>query len=493
MTTGLNEGRLVRVSISLAPLAAARRNFGTLLIAGDSDVIDVGERVRSYTDLDSVAADFGTTAPEYLAAALYFGQSPRPDKLMVGRWARTDTNGLVRGTVLSAAQQLLATWTAISTGSFSVGLDGGGPGDITGLDFSGETNLNGVASVITAAFGGDATCTWDGSRFVLKSTTTGPASAVSYLGTAGSGVDISTMLRMTSATASAVVDGMAAETALEGAVALGDTSGLWYGLTFAAGTMPDTAAMAAVAGYIEAATPNRIFGVTETDSGVLDSSVTDDLASTMSAAGYSRTLVQYSANPYAVASLLGRAFSVNFNANRSVITLMFKSEPGVVAETITETQAQTLAAKRCNVFVNYQNGTAIIQGGVMSGNAFIDERHGLDWLANALTNSCYNVLLQARTKVPQTDAGMNQLVGACTSVMAEAVNNGLVAPGVWNAEGFGHLERGQELPTGFYLYAPPIAEQDQAVREQRTAVPIQVAAKLAGAVHDMDVLVNVNR
>ena len=103
MTQGLNVGRLVSVTVNLAPLAAARRGFGTLLIAGDSNVIDGSERFRTYVDLESVAGDFGTSAPEYEAASLYFGQSPRPQQLMIGRWIRTATAAMLKGGILTTA------------------------------------------------------------------------------------------------------------------------------------------------------------------------------------------------------------------------------------------------------------------------------------------------------------------------------------------------------------------------------------------------------
>ncbi len=65
----------------------------------------------------------------------------------------------------------------------------------------------------------------------------------------------------------------------------------------------------------------------------------------------------YSTNKYAAISAIGRAFTVNFSANRSTITLKFKHLPSVEAEGLTETQANTLAAKRCNVFAAYNNPT----------------------------------------------------------------------------------------------------------------------------------------
>ncbi|ELJ9363915.1 DUF3383 family protein, partial [Salmonella enterica] len=62
----------------------------------------------------------------------------------------------------------------------------------------------------------------------------------------------------------------------------------------------------------------------------------------------------------------GRAFTVNFNGSNTTITLKFKQEPGVTYETLDLSQAKALDAKNCNVYVYYQNDTAILQQGVMS-------------------------------------------------------------------------------------------------------------------------------
>jgi hypothetical protein len=491
MTQGLNVGRLVNVSVNLAPLASARRGFGTLLIAGDSSVIDAGERFRSYVDLESVAGDFGTSAPEYKAASLYFGQSPRPQTLMVGRWVRTATNALLKGGILTPAEQLLTNWTAITGGSFVISIDGTEK-TFTTLDFSAATNLNGVASVINAALTG-GTVSWDGSRFTVTSSSTGVTSTVGYATAALTGTDISALLKFTATTALAPVPGFAVESPVEAVAEFANRSGTWYGLAFAASTMPTDDQAIAVGEFIQGASITRIYGVTELDTRVLDATYTNDLASRFKALKYSRTFVQYSPNVYAVCSQMGRAFSVNFAANRSTITLMYKQEPGIVAQYLTETQAQTLKAKRCNVYVNYQNDTAILQYGVMSGEAYFDEIHGLDWFADAVQTRLYNLLYQSKTKIPQTDAGQNQLVTGAADVCQEAINNGLIAPGQWNADGFGQISRGDFLTEGFYIYTPPMAAQDQSIREQRIAPPIQIALKLAGAIHEIDAIVDVNR
>ena len=49
------------------------------------------------------------------------------------------------------------------------------------------------------------------------------------------------------------------------------------------------------------------------------------------------------------------------------------------------------------------------------------------------------------------------------------------------------------LNNGFYIFTQPMALQDQSIREQRIAPPIQVAIKLAGAIQECDVIIDVNR
>jgi hypothetical protein len=492
MVNELSVNRLINVSINLQPLAIPRRSFGVLLIAGDSNIIDGVERLRSYTNIEGVADDFGTSAPEYLAASLYYSQTPKPLNLMIGRWLRTATAGLLRGGILTSAEQGMGNWTTITNGGFRIDIDNV-TRTVTGRDFSAETNLNGVASVISAGLTGGVV-TWNGSRFVVTSSTTGIASEVDFAIAPLSGVDISTQLKLTVATALTPVPGFAPETPLEAVTAFADISGTWYGLMFAAATQPTDAQSTNVAAYIQAASKTRIYGITEQDTRVLDSGYVADIGTALSALNYTRTFGQYcSSNPYAIASFFGRAFSVNFAASKSTLTMMYKQEPGITSENITESQAQSLATKRYNVFASYDNGASIVQYGVMFGQAYFDEIHGLDWLKDAVENSLFNLLYQSKTKIPQTEAGVSQLKTEAARVLDESVNNGLVAAGVWNADGFGQLSRGDFLTNGYYIYSSPIALQPQADREQRKSPPIQIAVKLAGAIHTIDVQIDVNR
>ena len=69
-TPSLPISSLINVSVNLSPQAAQAQALNNALVLGGSDVIDVNERIRDYATLDEVATDFGTSAPEYLAAPL---------------------------------------------------------------------------------------------------------------------------------------------------------------------------------------------------------------------------------------------------------------------------------------------------------------------------------------------------------------------------------------------------------------------------------------
>lgn len=493
MPQGLPVSDVVEVDILMAPRAAQMRNFGSLLVLGSSDVISPLERMRTYTSFDAVEADFGTEAPETQAAQRYYSQSPQPKDLYVGRWVKDAAAGELQGGILTQTQQDMALFTAVTDGSMKITIDGTLK-TITGVTFAAESNLNGVAARVADKLP-TATVVWDASagRFVVTSKTTGATSAVSFAQANTSGTDLSALMHLTQDDGAKTAAGLPAESLTDCVALMAEFSAKWYGLTLADSGV-QLADAVAVAKLIEAQSPSRIFGYTVQDGNATDPQSDGDIAAQLSAANLGRTLTQYSgSDPYAAPSLMGRAFSVNFNGNNTTITLKFKQEPGITAEFLTSTQAKALKAKNCNVFVNYNNDTAIIQEGVMCNGDFIDERHGLDWLQNFLQTNLYNLFYTSTTKIPQTDAGNTRLLANVEASMDQAVDNGLIAPGVWNGGPIGHLSPGDMLTKGYYVWMDAIDTQAQSDREARKAVPIQVACKLAGAVHFADVLVNVVR
>ncbi|EAQ6363605.1 DUF3383 family protein [Salmonella enterica subsp. enterica serovar Cotham] len=383
MAKGLPLNRVTNVTVTLSARAAQGRNFGSMLILGNSTVIPITERLRLYSDPADIGDDFGVDSEEYKAAVVWFSQSPRPTQLYVGRWVDS-----------------------------------------------------------------------------LTSAESGPT-----------------------------------ETLLQAVNALLDYNS-WYGLHLAVpvADYPDDADLISVSSAIESATVSRILAITSSEADILSSAVETDLATKLKAAKYSRTYIQYSStSPYAALSAFGRAFTVNFNGSNTTITLKFKQEPGITYETIGTSQANALEAKNCNVYVYYENDTAILEQGVMCNGDFFDERHGLDWLQNAVQTADYNTLYTSTTKIPQTDAGTTTRIANIEKVLDVADKSGLFAPGIWTGGPMGQLGTGDTLTKGYYTWADTVDNQLQTDREARKGVPIQVAAKLAGAVHYGDVAITVVR
>lgn len=605
MPNTLPVSRLINVSINMSPQAAQGANLNTGLILGASAVIDTGERFRAYASAAAVGTDFGLTAPEYLAAALYFNQVPQPQSLLVGRWAKTATAAKLKGGLIAAAAQAMANWTIISNGAFSITIDGVVK-NVTGLDFTAQTNLNGVASVISTALGAAGNCVWNAnySRFEITSATTGAGTAASgtitltgnpaandtvtvggtaitfvsanptgnqvllgttaaqtaanlqaflqasadvniskckysttlgvvsvtyaSVGTAGnsftlaksstnitlsgatlsggvnassityatspaSGTDVSAQLGLTSGLASAPVNGVAAEQPVDAVAAMVSNFGRQFlGISFADSTVTNNQHLA-VAAYIEA-DQAHLYGITSQEAAAVDSTQTTDIGYLLKQLDYKYSFAQWSStSPYAVASMLGRLLTVNFNGNRTTITLMYKTEPGVVAESINTTQANALDGKNYNYYVNYDNSTAIIQNGITPSGIFIDSIYNAIWFRNRVQTDLYNALYTSPTKIPQTDAGNQVLAAKIESSCAAAVTNGYLAAGVWQQAGFGALNQGDTLSKGYYVYTPPISSQSLSDRQARKSVPFQVAALEAGAIHSIALTVNVQR
>jgi hypothetical protein len=266
----------------------------------------------------------------------------------------------------------------------------------------------------------------------------------------------------------------------------------FYALMFADANVTDDQHLA-VAAFVEG-DGKHAYGVTTTNSNALDSTVTTDLGSKLKGFLYKRTWIQFSSSdPYAIASLFGRLLTVNFDAANTALTLMWKQEPGVTAELLTETQGATLKAKRINVFAAYQNDAAILQYGQTPSGLFIDSVYNADWFRQRLQTDVFNLFYESPTKVPQTDAGDHEVYNVLTAACAAAVNNDYLGPGTWQSQGFGALKMNDFLDKGYYIFVPPIATQNQADRQARKSVPFQIAAKESGALHSANILVNVNR
>ena len=265
----------------------------------------------------------------------------------------------------------------------------------------------------------------------------------------------------------------------------------WYGLGFAFSKEIDNQQILEVAKDIEGFSPSRTLWVTTREVGSIQENSDNNLAYLLNKAKLSRTWCQYSSsNPYAAISAFARIATVDYTGENTTLTLKFKNEPTIESETLTSSQYKVLASRKCNVFVLLQNGESIIQEGYMSDGTWADTRIGVDSLQNNLQVAGFN-LLYSDNKIPLTDEGMTTLKNAYDQVCQQYVTNGFFAPGLWDGPDIGILKTNHMLNNGYYIYVPPIATQSSADRAARKAVTMQIACKLAGAVHFSNLIVNV--
>jgi hypothetical protein len=332
----------------------------------------------------------------------------------------------------------------------------------------------------------------------------GASAALSFLSAAGAGTDLSAPLMMQAANAPGayIVPGVATETPLAAIQACRAASSMWYAAHFATNvnnsdedTVLTPAALQAVGAAVLGFGRPSLLGVTVQEPASLLSTSTTDTAAVLNAANNNRIFTMYSSTSgFAACSFFGRAATVDFTGANTAITMKFQNAPGIAAEVLTEAQYAALAGKKCNAFVQYNDGLAIIQEGVMADGTFFDEIQNIDWMAQAVQTACINTLAQAGTKVPQTDAGMHVLLAAVDAVMAQGVANGVVGPGLaWQGGNVGALVNGQIIPSGWYIYQQPIAQQSPAARGLRQGTLMQVCFNFAGAVHSQSVQISVVR
>jgi hypothetical protein len=91
---------IVNIIVSASASSTALKGFNVGLIIGESTVISASVRTKEYTDTDSMITDsFTSDDAEYKAAVLYFSQSPRPNKVIIGRWDTTGTETITEALI----------------------------------------------------------------------------------------------------------------------------------------------------------------------------------------------------------------------------------------------------------------------------------------------------------------------------------------------------------------------------------------------------------
>ena len=458
---------IVEVNVNVSPVAVVRDEFNIGLILGESAVIPYATRAKRYANLAAVGLDFGDTDAEYLGAVSYFGQSPTPPALWIGRYRKTgiaEVQSLVIGAKCSHAESVQVF---LDGTTFSVALT---TNDDTALKVA--TAIRGATFTGWTTGGTSATVTF------TKNATGVCSSPFGYReGTSGA-----------SGTLTQQTVGEADETILDAINACRSVSTEWYGLALAkdiiASEMLDIQAVLDIADGVEAIVPSAVFFnlIDETYQLVADLENLKD-------AGYVKTISMVD-NDLGHIALMGKALGLNYEGSPA-FNLAYKSLVGVTPQTDAAKLA-TVLDNNGNIYVNQGVSYDLLRQGQMASGAYYDEVLYLDMLVNDIQIAIMTALTGS-PKVPQTEAGMTQLIAAISRACDSYVTKGFIAEGVWNGTAVLNLATGDTLSKGYMIQSLPVAAQSANDRAARKATTMYVCIKLAGAIEHVVINVNVDR
>jgi hypothetical protein len=500
----LNLNDIIQISVVISPSSAVGPSFNQGLIVGTSSIIAGTslDRTRAYSSTNGMTADgFSLTSPEYLAAEIYFGQTPQPTQVVIGRWNSSTETALA---AVQACRSLNPNWYLVS-------VCGASAQDILMISAYVNSCQPAAQHFVTTA---DAA--------VLAST----ALAAGYqIGAASPSTNISAGSQTTLQIAvDADVYGL---TPTYHAVTLTSVTGLNTGALVASALQAAIQALGGAYAAVTVAFTGGVYLVTSATSGPLSririvNGATNDLAAALKLgaangatntdgvgsvalalmdANYMRTLTQYSTQtPNAVVGAMGYAMGSNTGTANSSFALADKVITGVTPEPLTEAQAAIfvgvdgVGGDNVNFVATYNNTYTVFENGTMANGMWFDEVLGLDQLVSQIATAVMN-LKTGSQKIPYTEGGMTLLRNGIKVPLESAVTTGFLAPGTWDGPpltiGATTLNTGDTLSEGYLVLSATIASQSSANKGARISPPIYVIPCLAGAIQGIVIAVQV--
>lgn len=385
------------------------------------------ERVREYTSLTAVQADFATTTAEYKQASKVFGQSPRPPKLLIGRCA------------LKPTLRFAVTPIALNSYTYRMKVNG------TEVSFTsdGTATLTEIIVGLKAAI--DA--------LALPITVTDQTTFMRVIAnTPGAFFSLSSSDSNLALLQDHADPGVATDLA---AIALERSD--WYGLLT---HFNSKAFVEAAAAWIEA--NKRLYLASSCDSAMRNtvSSGTDDVGESLKALAYKKTALvdAMGSEDFADAAIMGLCFTYTPGEE----TWKFKTLAGAPVASYTATQRSNLRAKNVN-FYEATAGVNMFEEGYSSSGEYIDFVRYLDFLEARIQERVFGKLSVAK-KVPFNDDGI--------AIVTSEVRGQLQSD-----------EDREALNAGWTVTAPKASTVPLIDKSTRTLRNVEFSAVYAGAIH----------
>jgi hypothetical protein len=264
----------------------------------------------------------------------------------------------------------------------------------------------------------------------------------------------------------------------------------FYGLAISH-EMTDADAMKAAL-WVE--TQIMLYGRASSDPLILDpASQTDDFASklkttTQRAFAFAR---EEAKEDYPELATISRTIAVDLRLPNSAITIGVQPLAAIEPSGFTLGQFNAATTKNANVY-QVIGPNPVVFPGVMANGLFIEDQFGIDFLQSYITLLAISGIERAR-RVPQTDQGMNYLVGYLDTGLVQIVSSGFLAPGYWDAATIrGVVENGELLAKGYKIIAAPINTLTPDQRAAGFGSNIAIVLKGSGAIHQLNIYMPFN-
>lgn len=275
-------------------------------------------------------------------------------------------------------------------------------------------------------------------------------------------------IAMTDATADA---GIAADLA---AIALADPD--FYGLCLdsnGAAEVEAAAAWAESGGLYE-------FTAQTADSAVPDSTA---IADTTSVAAYLKSHVEFRTVPwfhptiganFIAAAILGDRLKAAPGSD----TWNLKTLAGIAVYDLTSTQLTNLRAKNVNVYIDIAGEPSTYEGTVAAGE-YADVIRGRDWQISDIKTSVFGTISNAE-KIPYTAEGADLIAGAIRASLRRGVANGFIVAS--------YIDDNGKVQPGFTVTVPNVDALTSSQRQSRRLPNVKFSARMAGAIHAVDIV-----
>ncbi|WP_334350885.1 DUF3383 family protein [Citrobacter portucalensis] len=396
MSASINN--VINVTLLEEGRAAARDNINVCaILTSQTGVLSTAERWRSYKSASAVEQDWGASSVTAAFANVFFGTSPNPvsagGTLIVGYWNAAGetlpaTSGVLRGGEISQAVVLPALREK-SDWSFSIEIDGT-KHDVTEINGMTATTLADVIAQIQAKITPDvASVVFDGSRIAITSKSTGTNSVVGYPTVLDGGSFIGDLLAVAEGSGASLVNG-SASTEISPETQLESLSKLKAQVNIKGAAFIDKILDVQVPLIASWAKANAVIVYeTFTGSAALEVDPTNPAwAVTLASQSNFRMLYSKAGNRKFGVSYMSRTHTVNFNGERTAITLHLKTM-NVSAESYEQTEIDKAKRVGLDIYTTIKDVPCVLSSGA---NDFVDNVYNLMAYVDAVQTDSFNLL-----------------------------------------------------------------------------------------------------